>query len=109
LDRSSAMICKGQMKVEHKRSRDSPLWSEMSSFGDKILGVWRGVSKGVEDGRVEGSGMAGQGETLGRPWPALSMEKWMGIQGLTKSLYALCSVSGYPPPGVSAGQGVATS
>jgi hypothetical protein len=60
--------------------------------------VWRGVSKGVEDGRrppalraghprngrkaasgvarpqgVEGSGMAGPGETLGSPWIHLAI------------------------------------
>jgi hypothetical protein len=50
------------------------------------IGVRRGVSKGVEDspdGRggvaplqsVEGLGMAGPGETLGSPWPSLTIRQ----------------------------------
>jgi hypothetical protein len=85
----------------------------------KIIGIRRGVSKGVEDSRsppalwvgqpwnshkavsgvaspqgVEVSGMAGQGETLGSPWPPLAIRScWKdpGDKSLSKVAQTLIS------------------
>jgi hypothetical protein len=71
-------------KTLETRSKFENILTDFESLCGSLMGVRRGLSKGVLDGRrppalqgVEGSSMAGPGDTLGRPWPPFAIRPWV--------------------------------